>query len=326
MRLNNVLSIINGTTNDTPFVSHFDFIAFELKDVHRGSLFFCFDVSEIDKALDRGVYGIVTTLKSPFKHSEMAWIEVDDIEEATKKFLRFFLIARSTTIFKLQKTTHAILEAINTDHSLYALQTFTPRDASKLYKYSDIRYIIMDHDDSVFTPKPLTYKHDDNIVLLSQKPFEVTFSFYDDWMKTLHFSPHYFDELKHAIYFLESNELHYNLDHINRFTSLQPLFINKQLELLHYGKSQMIVLTQADATLALKEIAFLQTVAPWAKMLIVRPTLCSVAIENSISINSVDEVPTIIQEESFNYLLIVGFSKEEVSILFHHHQDQDKLF
>ena len=59
MRLENVIALTHATLLNSPYVSDFSGITYEVKSVKRGSLFVAKESSEIELAIQNGAYGIL---------------------------------------------------------------------------------------------------------------------------------------------------------------------------------------------------------------------------------------------------------------------------
>ena len=82
MRLENLLALTQGTLQNQPFVSRFEGISFNAKKVKRGNLFVAFSNAEIDEAILNGAYGIIFDRPTQIADNEIAWIKVDDVDDA----------------------------------------------------------------------------------------------------------------------------------------------------------------------------------------------------------------------------------------------------
>jgi len=85
MRLENILALTHGKLLNEPFVNIFDNIVFDAKSIKRGDLFIAFDEKTIEIALLNGAYGVIFDKPTQINDMEIAWIQVQNIEDALKR-------------------------------------------------------------------------------------------------------------------------------------------------------------------------------------------------------------------------------------------------
>ncbi len=96
MKLELLLDIMYAELLNAPYISAFSNIAFDLRDIHRGSLLFLTNDDIVIEAIQKGAYGIITdTLPSPAMRNidnEIAWIYVEDMQQGMRRLLRYLLM------------------------------------------------------------------------------------------------------------------------------------------------------------------------------------------------------------------------------------------
>ncbi|MCD6191243.1 MAG: hypothetical protein J7K14_06900, partial [Sulfurimonas sp.] len=100
MRLENVLALTHGKVVNEPFVKTFENIVFDAARVKRGDLFIAFDEQSIESAVLNGAYGVLFDKPTQISDREIAWIKVEDINDALKRLLRFKLIDKEITVYE----------------------------------------------------------------------------------------------------------------------------------------------------------------------------------------------------------------------------------
>lgn len=100
MRLENLLALTHGVLINEPCVSSFENTIFEAHRVKRGDLFFAYNQEDIEVAVNSGAYGIVFDKPVEVSDSEIAWIKVEDLDEAIKRLLRFRLIEKEVVAYE----------------------------------------------------------------------------------------------------------------------------------------------------------------------------------------------------------------------------------
>ena len=98
MRLENILALTHGKLINEPFVKIFENIVFEAKSVKRGDFFIAFDEETIEDAILNGAYGVMFDKPTQISDTEIAWIKVNECEDALKRLLRFRLIEKDIAV------------------------------------------------------------------------------------------------------------------------------------------------------------------------------------------------------------------------------------
>ena len=100
MRLENFLALTHGKLLNEPCVNSFENTVFKASKVKRGDLFFAYDAQDIELAVINGAYGIVFNKSTQIIDSEIAWINVNNIDEAVKRLLRFKMIEKEIVAYE----------------------------------------------------------------------------------------------------------------------------------------------------------------------------------------------------------------------------------
>lgn len=124
MKIDNFVRIIDGKLRTSPPIDAFASVQFDLARLSHGDLFIDLSASRetIHLALSKGAYAVVTTLPYHNDDDESAWIEVEHIDTALIKLLRYTITQKSLVIILCSPLQAALLSEIHTPKTLKRLQ------------------------------------------------------------------------------------------------------------------------------------------------------------------------------------------------------------
>lgn len=116
MRLDKALDILYGELVNTPFISAFSGVAYNVKKVVSGTLFFALNASDIKQAIANGAYGIVFEGDATYSDdTEIAWIKVSNIEQSMRRLVRYFLLESQYTLLMLTPIEISLAKSLQVD-------------------------------------------------------------------------------------------------------------------------------------------------------------------------------------------------------------------
>ena len=123
MRVSEAKEIVRGNLAGVPSISEFDGITSLANKVKRGWLFIAKDCSNatIEKALKNGAYGIIyakDSLSLEQKDEEVAWIEVDDLQDAVVRLVRDCILRNDISVVSFNEIQCAIGTQIIVDKAV----------------------------------------------------------------------------------------------------------------------------------------------------------------------------------------------------------------
>ena len=231
MRIDDILNIIDAELVNAGFISEISGFADSLKDVKDEYLFISDNEEEIQEAIKKGAYAILSTEYHNIIDNEIAWLRVDDINEAIFKLLKYKFLNKS--LYFCNKITLEILKSITKDN----VGIIDKIDLKYLNEY---KYYVTSNEElsqSAINLVPLIKK--EKIELIDASLFVSKFV-YDDKKYELVFPSLYLDELAIALKFLNENNLKYKLKSL-KIDRFYPQFINKKYQKIKFGKSDKVV-------------------------------------------------------------------------------------
>ncbi|MDF1876910.1 hypothetical protein JHD47_03670 [Sulfurimonas sp. SAG-AH-194-L11] len=319
MRLENVLALTHAKLLNSPFVSNFTDIVFDVKNVKRGDLFMAFDESSIEDAILNGAYGIVFSKPTQISDSEIAWIKVQNLEDALTRLLRFKLLDKNIKVYETNEIVLKLALQIVTDPSFIAISGNILDIAKQLWNIEETSYILFCpnlSDKNIFTQtielSNTTYK---NINIIEQTLFETSFIYNDIFYERQLISPFFIPYLEILLHLFKHLKVDFRLRKFSPIGHFEAVFTNKRFEIKEFGTSDKVLIFEKSSTLVESQITFLQNEATWAKIVYVVPyhdTKLINKIQNKESLivyKNKNEILNALRKHHFNFALVIGADK-----------------
>jgi len=318
MRLENFLALTHAKLENEPCVNSFENTVFEAHRVKRGDIFFAYNEEDIALAVSNGAYGIVFDKPTQISDEEIAWIRVNNIDEALKRLLRFKMIEKEVVAYECNEI---ILKL--------ALQVIT--QTNFIVVYGDIKTVfkslwnIEDRSTLLFCPalnskdmftnvKTLSKIAIEPIEIMEQTLFETSFIYDNIFYERQLISPFFIPYLAELLHLFKSLKINFRLRKFTPIEHFEAVFTNKNFEIKEFGTSDKVLIFEKNTTLIDSEITFLHSRAPWAKIICLVPSSAQqLEDENIYSYKNQKEIIPILKDNSFHFALIVGVDKSILS-------------
>ncbi|MDQ7043099.1 MAG: hypothetical protein Q9M34_06155, partial [Sulfurimonas sp.] len=215
MRLQNVLALTHAKLLNDPFVSSFTDIVFDVKNVKCGDLFLAFDESSIEDAILNGAYGIVFSKPTQISDSEIAWIKVQNLEDALKRLLRFKLLDKSVKVYETNEIVLKLALQVVTEPRFIAISGNIVEIAKQLWNIEDSSCILFCSrlsDKEIFTKTiKLSNTTYNNINIIEQTLFETSFIYNDIFYERQLISPFFISYLEVLLELFNTLKINYRL-------------------------------------------------------------------------------------------------------------------
>jgi len=320
MRLENTLALTHGKLINTPFVNSFNNIVFDAKAVRRGDLFIAFDESAIEDAIFNGAYGVVFDKPTQITDSEIAWIQVKNLEDALKRLLRFELINKEISVYACDEIILKLALQVVTEPNFIALDGDIKsifKELSDVQNGSTVLFSPTLTSTDLFTNiKELPKNKAQNINIIEQTLFETSFIYDNIFYERQLVSPFFMPYLEQLLYLFKILKINFRLRKFTPIDHFEAVFTNKNFEIKDFGTSDKVLIFEKSTSLIENEISFLQKQATWAKIIYIIPFTCKQSLnagilehENIFIYKNKDEIRNILQSSNFHFALIVGADK-----------------
>jgi len=233
MRIEDIVNITDGELVNEGYIK--DILAFsdKVKRVQREHLFISNDIEDIQEAIKKGAYAILFSKNLEIIDDEIAWIKVEDINEAFLKLLKYKLLDK--TLYYTDEITLQIISSINRDKRLAIIDKVN-------FEYLNDDFIYITSQEKV---KNIAIEKKECIKTIEIKPTYTTPFLTEFYFKnqkyTLIFPVLYLDKLEIALSFFENLNLSYYLKDI-KIDRFIPQFINSRYEKVPFGRTEKVVI------------------------------------------------------------------------------------
>ncbi|PHQ65699.1 MAG: hypothetical protein COB99_02400 [Sulfurimonas sp.] len=314
MRLENFLALTHGKLENEPCVNSFENTVFEAHRVKRGDVFFAYDEEDIDLAVSNGAYGIVFDKLVQVSDEEIAWIKVEDIDEAVKRLLRFKMIEKEVVAYECNEIILKLALQVITQTSFIVIHGDIRAVFKSLWEVEDRTIILfcptLNSKDMFTNVKTLSKIAIEPIEIMEQTLFETSFIYDNIFYERQLISPFFIPYLAELLHLFKSLKIDFRLRKFTPIEHFEAVFTNKNFEIKEFGTSDKVLIFEKNTSLVDSEITFLHSRASWAKIICIVPSCVKQPKnENVFSYKHEKEILPILKENSFHFALIVGVDK-----------------
>ena len=316
MRLENVLALTHGKVVNEPFVKTFENIVFEAHKVKRGDLFIAFDEESIESAVLNGAYGVLFDKPTQISDREIAWIKVEDLNDALKRLLRFKLIDKEITVYECNKIVLKLALQVMSEPNFIALSGDIKSIVKVLWDLPNASTVLFSpalSPKEIFTDvKSITRTSIEPINIVEQTLFETSFIYDNVFYERQLISPFFMPYLEELLHLFKTLKINFRLRKFTPIDHFEPVFTNKNFEIKEFGTSDKVLIFESTAELIDSEIEFLQKQANWANIIFILPFQDADAYQddkNVFTYKNENGIKEILKNNNFHFALIVGVDK-----------------
>lgn len=314
MRLENIIALTHGKLVNDPFVKNFENIIFDANKIKRGDLFIAFDEDTIDTAIFNGAYGVIFDKPTQISDNEIAWIKVENLENALNRLLRFRMIEKEVVVYECNEIILKLALQIITEPNFIVLNGDIKSILKTLWHVENKSTILFCPDllekDIFAQCKTLPKTAIEPITIMEQTLFETSFIYDNNFYERQLISPFFMPYLEELLHLLKSLKINFRLRKFTPIEHFEAVFTNKNFEIKEFGTSDKVLIFESNSSLIKSEIAFLQKQANWAKAIYIIPYDSD--YEENINIftyKNEDEIIDVLKNNSFHFALIAGVDK-----------------
>ncbi len=316
MRLQNLLSLVDGILLSSPSISSFEQLRTKAHRVKRGDIFIAQDGDDIDLAIDNGAYGIIFEKELEIVDSDIAWIRVDSVEVALLRLLRFHILDSSPKSYAVNSITITLASMIIQDEKCIVLKGDLFSNLSALWslpKDATVFYLEESNFSSLFVESYVIPRVASRIEIMEKTFFETSFILNDHYYEKQNISPFFMPHLSRLVHLLDQRHITYKIDGINSAPHFAPLFVDLDLSVKRFGQSQRVVIFERDISLMLEQIEFMKIEARYAQIIYIIPKeyRSRVALDSDLfTYESIEDVLDILKTKTYNFALVGGQDRE----------------
>ncbi len=254
---------------NTPSISSFNKVQIDPKKVSRGDLFISNSKEDIELALHLEAYGIVSEKDFEIIDKEIAWFKTTSIDDVLIRLLRFKLLEKDFRFILVDAVGLELIEKIADKKSLYFLNSSKKQNYKKIIN-ADAKSLFFSENEEFLKQ---IFPEYENILKTKISVFHTiksglflsSFVYKNEIYKDIKISPLFLNTLASIVIFLEKNTLTFDIRRCNFGSFFHPVFVNKNLEIKNFGKTESVIICESNKDLIEKEILYLKKNASWAK-------------------------------------------------------------
>lgn len=318
MQISSILDIVDGSLLNSPSISFIYSIKTNALKVKEGDLFIAKNINEIDLAIRNGAFAIIFDTNVPIIDNEIAWIKVKDIDISIIKLIRFKLAIKNIEAFYCNKIIYDLLKIYSTHFSKNI--RLVPNKLENTFRFIDE---IEDNDiliscnknilDNIY-PKNKDFDHINKLNeidnLIEHSLFETSFSYENVYFSRLKISSLYIRDFLKVFNFFKQN---LDLTKLKSFYNFKPLFLDRNLNLVEFGKSDKFIICQNNEDLYENEISYMKKQYKYAKNIFITSSYVDyLSKDEQILMTDIEQLKPILRKLKFNGIYILGFNYNEV--------------
>lgn len=314
MRLENLIALTHAKLVNEPCVNSFENIVFEAEKIKRGDLFVAYDENSINIAVENGAYGVIFDKPTQVTDSEIAWIQVQNLNESIKRLLRFKMIEKEIVVYKCNEIILKLALQVITQTNFLVVVGDTKNIFKSLWQVQSRTVILfcpsLSDKDIFANAQTLPKTAIRQIEIIERTLFETSFVYDNIFYERQLISPFFMPYLEELLHFFYTLKIKYRLRKFTPIDHFKAVFTNKNLEVKSFGTSDKVMIFEQNSELIGDEITFLQKHAAWANIIIIIPS--NIKYENNENIYTYEEssnILNILKQNYFHFALIVGVDK-----------------
>jgi hypothetical protein len=318
VQISSILDIVDGSLLNSPSISFIYSIKTNANKVKEGDLFIARDLNDINIAIANGAFAIILDTNSAILDNEIAWIKVKDIDICIIKLIRYKLSILNLEAYFCDKVTYQLLK-IYSSHFSKSIKLI-PIKLENLFKNIDEieqNDIIISLNEEILGK---IYPHNKDFSKIAKKLeienliehslFETSFSFNNQYFSKIKIPSLYLAQFLRINIFLGGN---IDFSKLKMFNNLKPLFIDRNFNLIEFGRSDRFIISQDTQSLYANEILYMKIKYKYAKTIFITTNYSEYLKEDEqILIKELDELKPILKKIKFNAIYLMGFNYNQV--------------
>jgi len=305
VQINSILDIIDGKLLNSPSISFIYSFKTDVNKIKEGDLFIASNLDDVQIAVQRGAFAIITENFYPIIDNEIAWIKVDNITNAIVKLLRYKLATFNLQAYFCNIVSFNLLKALSSyEKNLKFISNSFDELLSSLDDINE-NTILISKDIELLNklyPNNCAFEKEKFEIsnLIEHSLFETSFTYKNIYFQKIKIPSIYVEDFIRIYDFLNISD--FDDSKLKNFNFFKPTFLDKNFNIVEFGKSDRFIIVQNELSLIEKEVNYLEEKFSYAKKIYL----------SSQDIKSIENLKEIIKKQSFNALFITGFELEQI--------------
>jgi len=313
MKIEDLLNLTGGELSSQPTVTAINSVSVYPSKIDQGDLFISNDAEEIEKAIENGAYAIIFSDKSlKITDIEVAWIQVDEIEKAAFKLIRYVLISREASFYLFTEHELSFMKMVVTQKSNIEM---LPNDWRKVFEKilnSDVKMFIGTDEKLMKTIKPdvSILNKEASCEIITDTLFKTTFKINSYIYQEKDITPFHVDILKRVVEFCDLFSFPYDLDRVKYTKHFTPVFIDGFLNIMVPSKSDKVAIFVDNLQDVYRAREYVRYNGAWVKTIVLTPPKTKVdGVDRPNWYQDIDEARDILKNAYYNYAFVYALDR-----------------
>lgn len=313
MKIEDLLNLTGGEVISEPTVTAINSVTVYPSKVEQGDLFISNDAQEIQKAIENGAYAIIYADKSlKITDYEVAWIQVNEIEKAAFKLIRYVLISREASFYLFTEHELSFMKMVVTQKSNLEILPNEWRKVFEKILNSDAKMFIGTDEKLMKTIKPdvTILNKESSCEIITDTLFKTTFKINAYIYQEKDITPFHVDILKRVVEFCDLFSFPYDLDRVKYTKHFTPVFIDGFLNIMVPSKSDKVAIFVDNLQDVYKAREYVRYNGAWVKTIVLTPPKTKVdGVERPNWYENIDEARDILKNAYYNYAFVYALDR-----------------
>jgi len=314
VNISSVIDIIDGKLQNSPSVSFIYNIKTDAKKVMEGDLFLAKNIKDTQLAIKNGAFAVVHDFEIEILDNEIAWIRVNSLEETLIKLFRFKFSTFNLEVYYCDKVTFDLINIYKASNKKIRIIFSKLETCVKIIENINEDEIFICSNEELIKSiypnyKPFskqTYKINN---LIEHSLFETSFSYKEIFFHKLKLSSLYINQFLDVYNFFN---LELDLQKLMKLNYFKPIFVDKYLNIIDFGRSNKVIICQKNLELILDEIKYLEEKYKYGKTIFITPLFIENFNQQQIVLEDIGNLKKVLKNEYFNALYIIGYDKLKI--------------
>ncbi len=314
MKISSITDIVEGELLNSPSISFVYHIKTNPKRVNEGDLFIAKNSKDLQLAINHGAFGVIIDFDVEISDNEIAWIKVASYEKALTRLFRFHFSHFNLKVYSCDKITYELLFIYRTLNKNLRFLKSKLENSIEIIEHVSKDDILISCDkkllDDIY-PNNLNFNQKKYSInnLIEHSIFETSFSYSDIYFSKIKIPSLYLQQLL-SVYEFFNKTIDFNK--LKKFSCFKPIFIDRFINIIEFGKSDKFLIVQKDYTLVTQEIAYIKNHYTYAKAIYITNTYSEDLNAEQIVIKDIKILKEVLRNNRFNCAYIIGFDFTDV--------------
>ncbi len=314
MNISSIIDIIDGELQNSPSISFIYNIKTDAKKVIEGDLYLAKNLKDTQIAIKNGAFAIVHDFEVEILDNEIAWIKVKSLYESLVRLFRFKFSTFNLDVFYCDKVTFDLINIYKSLNKKIKMISFNLEDCVKIIENINEDEVFVCSSEELIKSIYPNYKSFANEAykinnLIEHSLFETSFSYKENYFHKLKISSLYINQFLDVYNFFN---LDLDFQKLMKTTHLKPIFVDKYLNIIEFGKSNKVIVCQENLELIINEIKYLEEKYRYGKTIFISPMYIENFGQQQIVLENIDDLKKVLKNEYFNVIYIMGYDKLKI--------------